>query len=693
MHPSLKEALKVPFFCSQILGNSLQDKLLHYIMISIKDRIGSERMKKSSNMKQIKQSNKNKMTFQGQIAPSQQGSYFNPYANNSSVQTRISSTYNTHTEIKDIATRKKKNSNNNRVNSNSKKRNKVSELENTTQKKILSQQTPYTNSYRSSYEVRDGQSYSLGHGSTENRQIPQESISPQKRRETLRKSNKLTKAQIQRMKKRRKRRFVLRVAMTMAMTTLGVWGMIQLKDMLEKPKVSYQIVKTGTVDNSISLSGIILRNEQVIYSEDEGTIQYVVSEGEKVKKDGLVYVLVDEQQLAQSTKVQNEVDEQIYQKAEDRKEISYYQDQIYNLNEDVKTNLEMFYDNRYDNTTHFVYTLRGQLDQNINKRTAIYTQEQKEQKQNIADLKTEIEANINQYHLGKTAPQAGIISYKVDGQEVVNVSELLEKIDYEKYNSIIKGSKLNYHNKNTVAKEEPIYKIILDNKWYIISYIDLSEEEDFKEGQSYYLDFTGTTNKQVNFKLISKQNEEDKRIRLVFETNDQISDFLDLRTIDFTIGNKNVTGLKIPKQAIVEQNMLKIPSVYCVEKEGQLGVYRKTGEVTEFVPIKVQYQKEEDSYIRQDIVQANSIQVNNIIVEPETGNTYQVTDIETKQGVYVINGKIAEFKTIEVEMISGEYAIVKYGGNTQLKEMDKMISNPKGIKLEQLLTDMSIQNE
>ena len=662
-------------------------------MISIKDRIGSERMKNSSNKKQTKQSNKKKMTFQGQTTPSQQGSYFNPYANNSSMQTRISSTYNTHADSKKIETRKKKNSNNNIVNSSSKKRKKVPELENTTQKKIQLQQTAYTNPYRTSYEARDGQSYPLGQGSTVNRQIAQESISPQKRRETLRKRNKLTKAQIQRMKKRRKQRFILRVVITMAMTTLGVWGIIQLKDMLEKPKVSYQVVKTGTIDNSKSMSGIILRNEQVIYSEDEGNIQYVVSEGEKVKKDGLVYVLVDEQQLAQSTKVQNEVDEQIYQKAEDRKEISYYQDQIYNLDEDVKANLEMFYDNRYENTTHFVYTLRGQLDQNINKRTAIYTQEQKEQKQEIADLKTKIEANISQYHLGKTAPVAGIISYKVDGQEVVNVSDLLEKIDYKKYNSIIKDSKLNYLNKNTVSKEEPIYKIILDNKWYIVSYIDLSKEEDFKEGQSYYLDFTGTTNRQVNFKLISKQNEEDKRIRLVFETNDQITDFLDLRTINFTIGNKNVSGLKIPKQAIVEQNMLKIPSAYCVEKEGHLGVYRKTGEVTEFIPIKVQYRKEDDSYIRQDIAQASSIQINNIIVEPETGNTYQVTDIETKQGVYVINGKIAEFKTIEVEMISGEYAIVKYGGNTQLKEMDKMISNPKGIKLEQLLTDMSIQNE
>lgn len=513
------------------------------------------------------------------------------------------------------------------------------------------------------------------------------------RREQIKKNNKLTRAQIYRNKKRKQRQLILRIALVMIFTTFGVWGAIEIKEALTKPKISYQVVKTGTIDNSRSLSGIILRNEQVVYSQDEGNVQYVVSEGEKVKKDGLVYVLVDEEQLAQSTKTENEVDEQIYQKAEERKDISFYQDQIYDLNEEVKADIEAFYDNRYENTTHFIYTLRNQLDQNVNKRTSIYTQEQQDQEQSIAVLKTELQANINQYRLGKTAPQAGIISYKLDGQETSNLSEVIETLNYDKYNSIIKNSNVSYLNKSEVTKEEPVYKIILDNKWYIISYVDLSQDEAFKEGQNYNLDFTGTNSKQVTFKLVSKKAEDDKRIQLVFETSDQISNFLDLRYVDFSIGNKNVTGLKIPLQAIVEQNMLKIPATYCIENEGQLGVYRKVGEVTEFVPIKIQYQKEDNNYIRQDITNSNNVQVNNVLVDPQSGSSYEVTEIETKQGVYVINGKIAQFKTVEIDLVSGEYAIVKYDGNTQLKEMDKMISNPKSIKIDQLLEDMNVQNE
>ena len=654
-------------------------------------------MKNSGKKNQIKQTNKKQPTSKGHTTYGE-GSYFNPYATHMPVQSRTRSTYKTNTTMQKVDDNRKKDVRSKTSSkSTSANRNKI------TPKRQDSSyvrggdrgyQQSYTNPYSAtSYTNQNTTPYIKEQYVTPNRQVTQENNSPHMRREQIKKNNKLTRAQIYRNKKRKQRQLILRIALVMIFTTFGVWGAIEIKEALTKTKISYQVVKTGTIDNSRSLSGIILRNEQVVYSQDEGNVQYVVSEGEKVKKDGLVYVLVDEEQLAQSTKTENEVDEQIYQKAEERKDISFYQDQIYDLSEEVKADIEAFYDNRYENTTHFIYTLRNQLDQNVNKRTSIYTQEQQDQEQSIAALKTELQANINQYRLGKTAPQAGIISYKLDGQETSNLSEVIETLNYDKYNSIIKNSNVSYLNKSEVTKEEPVYKIILDNKWYIISYVDLSQDEAFKEGQNYNLDFTGTNSKQVTFKLVSKKAEDDKRIQLVFETSDQISNFLDLRYVDFSIGNKNVTGLKIPLQAIVEQNMLKIPATYCIENEGQLGVYRKVGEVTEFVPIKIQYQKEDNNYIRQDITNSNNVQVNNVLVDPQSGSSYEVTEIETKQGVYVINGKIAQFKTIEIELVSGEYAIVKYDGNTQLKEMDKMISNPKSIKIDQLLEDMNVQNE
>ena len=74
---------------------------------------------------------------------------------------------------------------------------------------------------------------------------------PEQRREQLKKKNKLTKNQILKNKKRKQRRFILRVVVAMCITTFVVWGGLEVKTFLTKPKVSYQTVKTGTMDNSI----------------------------------------------------------------------------------------------------------------------------------------------------------------------------------------------------------------------------------------------------------------------------------------------------------------------------------------------------------------------------------------------------------------------------------------------------------
>lgn len=666
-------------------------------MISIKDRIGSEQMKNSGKKNQTGQSSRKQSVVNRQSIYNE-GSYFNPYAKPASTKSNKRSTYKTNvaTQKTKVESKRSNPSSTNKKNAASSRSktdtNKIKDINTKQQDKSIHKNT-YINPYSPNPYYQNKSSYEKQPYTSTKRWETQEENSPDMRREQIKKSNKLTRAQIYKNKKRKQRQLMLKIASLMIITTLGVWGGIELKEALTKPKVSYQVVKTGTIDNSKSMSGLILRNEQVVYAQDEGNVQYVMSEGEKVKKDGLVYVIVDEEQLAQTTQVENEIDEQIYQKAEDRKDISFYQDQIYNLDEDVKADMDLFNDNRYESTTHYVYVLRSQLDQNISKRTSIYTQEQEERKENIANLKVQIQANIDQYRLGITAPQAGVVSYKLDGQETDNALEVIQKMAYDQYNSMIKNSNMSYLNKTMVTKDEPIYKIILDNKWYIVSYVDVSQDEAFKEGENYLLDFTGTTSKQITFKLASKKTEDNKRIQLVFETNDQIGSFLDFRYVDFSIGNKSVTGLKIPLQSIVEQNMLKIPNDFCIENEGKIGVYRKVGEVTEFVPISIQYRKDDSIYVRQDITNSSSLQVNNSIVNPQTGTSYELTEIETKQGVYVINGKVAQFKTIEIELVSGEYAIIKFGGSTQLKEMDKIISNPKSIRIDQLLQDMNIQNE
>ncbi len=524
--------------------------------------------------------------------------------------------------------------------------------------------------------------------------VTQADLTPEKRRQQLKHNNRMSKKQIRRNKKRRQRRFALRIAVLMSFTTLCVWAVMQLVHILSKPSISYQVVQIGSVDTSKSLDGVFLRKEEVICAEQAGHVQYIVSEGEKVKKDGMVYVLVDEENLVKTTKEQQAFDEKVYNEAENRKAISSYQDQIYNLDENVKSQIKEYFDNRDEPSAQYVYNLRAQLEQGIDQRTTIYAEGQKANKEQMSALRQQIEQHKSQYQIGKLAPSAGIVSYKTDGKETIDVEASINDMTYNAYQEMIKSSIVTSLYQTAIEANEPVYKLILDNKWYVVSYIHEKDQEAYIEGKYYVLDFTETANCQVNFKLVSKKQEDDQHIQLVFETQDRMIDFLDMRYATFTIGEKNVTGLKIPLKAIVEQNMLKIPSSFCFEQNGKMGVYRQIGETTEFVSINIEGEEEEGYYyILQDLTNAKILQLNNVLVNPENSQTYQLTEIETKKGVYVINGKIAAFKPIEIAVTSGEYAIIDYNQKSKLKERDKIISNPKSIKLDQLLDDMTIQNE
>ena len=524
--------------------------------------------------------------------------------------------------------------------------------------------------------------------------------SSKKPKTTIQKTSKVTaqkrieKKHKQRIRKRKQIVAIAKLMIVVLGTTIGILAVFNIGDNLKGQKISYQTVKMGNIDNSIPLQGVILRNEEVIYGENSTNIRYVVTEGEKVKKDGMVYVIVDQDNLETSVKEQSEINKHIYDKAEQRENISYYQDDIYNINETLSNDFNEFYDNRYQETTNFVYTLRSKLEKSIKDRTNVYTKEQKDVDEPIIAQKEVIENNIDKYQVGKTAPQAGIISYKIDGKETLNASEAISNMNYDNY-KILENNKDIKENKEL---KEPIYKIILNNKWYIVSYIDKDNEHNFKEGESYNLYFEHNT-KELQFKLKSKIDENDTRIKLVFETSDQISEFLDARNVKFSIGDRSVSGIKVPRESIVEQNMIKVPLSYADRKDSKYGVYRQVGDVSQYVEIEVEYKYDDYLYVRQDIGDLNKLQVNEILIVPPINNKidqnteYKLDMIETIQGVYVINGGISEFKTISIELLSSEYAIIDTEGITELKVGDKIISNPKSVGVDQLIKDMDIQNQ
>ncbi len=516
--------------------------------------------------------------------------------------------------------------------------------------------------------------------------------SPEQRRMEMRKKKAhLTQSQRIRLKKQRQMRAVLKIIFVMGLTIGIVWGGLEIKEGLKKPSISYQTVKQGTLDMSTLFEGVLFRNEKIIESEDQGYAKYLVADGEKVEKDGIVYALVDEGKLEASTTAKEEIESQIYNEADKKKSLSSNQDLRYSIDQGLKNAVETFYNNRYDMNINNVYSLRSKLESSIASRTTIYVAEQVISNQEAVSQRKELEKNIESYQKGKVTGQSGIISYHMDGFETENALSAIQDMDYAAYTKYRKADGAVNLAPNEIKKGVPLYKLILDNVWYIVTYID-TKEDKWVLDQTYPLNFDEINSGSVQCTLISKK-EEENRIQLVFKSSEQIERLLANRYVTFTMGEKEVTGLKIPLEAKVQLNMMKIPKEYVVTENNETGVYRQKGQAVEFVPITVYQKQEEVIEVIQDLEQDSGLKLNDILVKTDTNATYQVTESEIKDGVYVINNQMAQFVPIEILAQNSEYALVKYNNKSRLKEMDKIISNPKSIKNGQLLEQMNIQNE
>lgn len=507
----------------------------------------------------------------------------------------------------------------------------------------------------------------------------------------IRKTKKLTNKQRRILKKRRQRRFVMRLFLMVILMVAAVMGVFFIKDQLTKTKIATQIVQMGTLNASTLFQGVVLRSEKVITAQETGNAQYVVAEGEKVKKDGLVYVLGEPGKLTTTTTQIEKVENQLYHNAESNKGLAANQNERYNLTQEIKDNFEDYYQHCFDTTTNYIYTLRSKLDANVRNRTDLYVSQEEGKEDGVVAQKVALDQLLSQYQKGKGAEHSGIVSFQMDGYETEDIEKALETMDYSTFNKLKKVSLTTQLGQSALEKDHPIYKLVLNNNWYIVTY---TKENDYEQGKEYPLYFEELGNKEVLFTLVQKQ-EEDNKVKLVFKSSYQIGDFLDKRAVSFSIGNRAVSGLKIPVSAIVEQNYIKIPMNFTFKEDDKRGVYRKKNDKVQFIPLNIQSTDHENEcyYVIQDLSDSTKVQLNDILVGEDNKTTYEVTQSKVVQGVYVVNSKIAHFKEIEIMDKSNEYAIVSYNNNTGLKELDKIIANPKNVKMDQLLEEFKIQNE
>lgn len=267
-----------------------------------------------------------------------------------------------------------------------------------------------------------------------------------------------------------------------------------------------KVLENECISLKIKETGLVVMEEYLIKSNEEGTVSYNVSSGEKIQKDKSILTV---NQLNQNDEISS---------------------QIKSLQDDIK-----------------------KLEQEKNSVNSNIILNKKEQ------LKI-LESKRNNYFIDYKSPISGIVSFKYD-DNYDKLDRQKEDIDEDIIDSIENNFVDIKSEKHKVKSSDILLRIINPNEVYVYIFTDKNVLKN-NQDVNIVINEQEISGKVYN---IYKKNGKNAAIIKIMEQNMSI---YDTRIKEFDIIYKKIEGFKIPIESIVEEN--NILGVYVINEETKM---------------------------------------------------------------------------------------------------------------------------
>ena len=304
-------------------------------------------------------------------------------------------------------------------------------------------------------------------------------------------------------------------------------------------------VEEGQVSMEETDIGYIIRDEQVVKGENyKNGMEQIITEGKKAAKGEAIfrYYSKNEESLIKQIA---DLDEKI-------QEVMTAQTNLYSS--DIKL-IENQIDEKVKelNSTTDITKLaeyKKEINELVTKKANIIGEKSPSGSylKQLQDQRTSLENELNSGAEYITAPESGIVSYKVDGLEETLTPENFSTLSKEYLES------LNLKTGKIIATSDESGKIINNFKCYIATISSSDEAKNAKIGDDVKIRLSNNVEIDAEIVYLSQENENENL--LVLEINKQIEELTNYRKISFDLIWWRYSGLKVPNQAIVEQDGL-----------------------------------------------------------------------------------------------------------------------------------------
>ena len=353
-----------------------------------------------------------------------------------------------------------------------------------------------------------------------------------------------------------------------------IYAVYMIFNLIKNPTDTF-LVENGKLSSEQTMQGYVIREESIIKGENyKNGMEKIKAEGEKVATGEAIfrYYTAGEEELIK--KIQ-ELDVKISE--------SLAKEESNIFNTDIKT-----IENQIQEKINNVYKLndlqkieqyKEDINSYITKKAKIsgelspagsYLKE-------LIDQRSNYENELNSGSEYLKAPKAGVVSYRVDGLEEVLIPQNFGNLSKKTLEDLkLKTGQL-------VSTSSESGKIINNFECYIAFILKVNNIEEIEKGDILKIRLSNNEEIDAEIQYISKESEDENLIVLKIEKC--VEELINYRKISFDILWWDVTGLKIPNEALKQEN------------ENLSYIVRKRNGYTDKIYVKILKQNEKYSII------------------------------------------------------------------------------------------------
>ena len=427
---------------------------------------------------------------------------------------------------------------------------------------------------------------------------------------------------------------------------------------LGKEKLAIYEVSKSDISDTIQGTGIIIRDETLVSTEQDGYVNYYIKDGSRVKANGTVYT------IDTTGKIQSYLNELM------QKKNSVSEEEKTQIFEQLKTFSESYSDSNFSEVYEAKNTINHELMSYTD--TIIADNKEKLEKKYGKDCYVEVKSDVS-----------GLVSFSSDGLEELSEASVTKK-QFEK-----KTKMKDLRSKESLSAGSPVYRIVTGQRWKLVIAVNEDDYNRMNDLRTKKQNTVQVTFHKDNFvttvPYLCQKKKDGYYITLTFDN--YVQRYLNQRYLSVELLLSESDGYKIPSSSLVTKQVYQIPKKYLTKGSNsssstQVNVLsaNKKG-VNVLTQVSVTVYRTDDTYA---LISTVGLKDGDIISSLDMTENYTLRQTKDIQGVFVVNRGYAVFKPVVIDKRNEDYCIVS-DEESQIELYDRVILNSDTIKENQVI--------